>query len=495
MAENEYVVSIEELSARKVVKRVGSSQPSGPSHDQQQQQPISSSTWKEKLKKMLEDDERAQNLRIPAAAKPKIQRVPPMLRDQKNFVKYYEPRAVCIGPIHHGNPKFQVSSKYKPKLTAKFIKDSGSTNGGEDLYMKIWDSIKELRDCYEEEVTKSYDDETLAWMLFLDGCSTLQFIHSYQVGELKKCFNIKNDQISFAQQDLFLLENQLPYRVLKLLMNVGSKINYKDSIIKFVRNNVMAPEKLTHKIVLKIEEEEEPAHLLELLQFALLYKPQKKKEQQMYERGCENKESYNSQHSYRNVQELKTAGIQLKPSGSCCLRDVTFNSLCFAGYLKIPPLTVDDSTGPLFFNLIAYEMLPDNIQTDYGVTSYISFLDQLIDNADDVKDLRSANVLRNHLGSDLEVAELFNEIGTDLVPDPHAYTKVKAQLQKHYKNKWMTWMAQVYYEHFSNPWTIMAFNAAMVALALSSVQTWFAVFSPPGPCDKFCSNFTMPHKP
>ncbi|KAF3442497.1 hypothetical protein FNV43_RR16413 [Rhamnella rubrinervis] len=492
MAEDEYVVSIEELSARKVVKRGGSSQPSGPSHDQQPPPPvekvISSSTWKEKLQKMKKErDERFQNPQIPAAAKPKIQRVPTMLRDQKNFVKCYEPRALCIGPIHHGNPKFQVSEKYKPKLTDKFIEDSGSTNGGEDLYKKIWDNIKELRDCYEEEVTKSYDDETLAWMFFLDGCSTLQFIHSHQYpGQLKTSFDIKNDQIPFAQQDLFLLENQLPYRVLRLLMNVGSKTNYKDSVIQFIRDNIMAPKELTDKINLDIERQE-PAHLLELLQFALLYEPQKK--------DCQNKESCYRHYSYRNVQELKAAGIQLKRSESCCLRDITFNSKCFAGYLTLPPLTVDDSTGPLFSNLIAYEMLPDNIQTDYGVTSYISFLDELIDDAADVKDLRSANVLRNRLGSDSELSNLFNQIGTDLVPDPYTYSKVKAQIQKHYENKWMTWIAEMYHKHFSSPWTIIAISAALAALTLSGLQTWFTVFSPPGPCDKFCSNFTMPHKP
>ena len=78
---------------------------------------------------------------------------------------------------------------------------------------------------------------------------------------------------------------------------------------------------------------------------------------------------------------------------------------------------VDDSTGPKFFKLIAYEMCP-NFDNDFGITSYISFLDSLIDEPKDVIDLRKAAILRNLLGRDEEVALVFNEIGTDLVPNP-----------------------------------------------------------------------------
>jgi hypothetical protein len=93
---------------------------------------------------------------------------------------------------------------------------------------------------------------------------------------------------------------------------------------------------------------------------------------------------------------------------------------------------VDDSTGPKFMNLIAYEMCLD-FENDFGITSYISFLDSLIDEVNDVKDMRKAQVLHNFLGSDQEVADLFNAIGTDLVPNAEAYKDVKIQIQKYYE--------------------------------------------------------------
>lgn len=141
-------------------------------------------------------------------------------------------------------------------------------------------------------------------------------------------------------------------------------------------------------------------------------------------------------------------------------------------------MTVDDSIGSRFLNLIAYEMCPDNFRTKYEVTSYISFLESLIDYPDDVKELRSAHILHNLLGCDKEVAQLFNEIGTDLVPNTEVYNEVILQVQSHYKSKWRTSMAEVFHEHFSSPWTMVAFLAAAVALGMSGIQTWYTVYSP-----------------
>ena len=128
---------------------------------------------------------------------------------------------------------------------------------------------------------------------------------------------------------------------------------------------------------------------------------------------------------------------------------------------------MDDLTGPRFLNLIAYEMCPDNFRTNYEVTTYICFLDSLIDYPDDVKELRLAHILHNLLGCDKEAAQLFNEIGTDLVPNKEVHNEVIFQVQSYYKSKWSTSMAEVFHGHFSSPWTIVAFLAAAVALCMS----------------------------
>ena len=137
---------------------------------------------------------------------------------------------------------------------------------------------------------------------------------------------------------------------------------------------------------------------------------------------------------------------------------------------------MDDSTRPKFLNLIAYEMCLD-FENDFGITSYISFLDSLIDEASDVKMLRKARILHNLLGSDEEVAQLFNKIGTDLVPNPYIYLNVKLQIQGFCDCKCTTWMAQFIHDHFSSPWTFLAFCGVLLGLGLTAAQTWYAVKS------------------
>ncbi|KAK4580912.1 hypothetical protein RGQ29_024532 [Quercus rubra] len=391
---------------------------------------------------------------------PKIQKVIFVLRDHKDFKTHYEPRAVSLGHIHHGIDKYQLGEQYKLVLTYEFVK--GNKEKINYLYKKIGKKINELRDCFEKEVTKSFDDEELIWLLLVDGCAILQYIYCAAKNKFTE-LNIKPDSIAFTQQDLFLLENQLPYRLLKWLIS-----------------------------------------------------------------WSENK--------------LRAAGIHVERSKkeNSCLRDISFTALGCLGFLWLPPITVDDSTRPKFLNLIAYEMCLD-FQNDFGITYCISFLDSLIDEANDVKMLRKAGILYNCLGSDEHVAKLFNEIDridfiidraltfwsdrpsssiisntstatenikiksrcswehpdlyvapplTGLVPNSEIYSNVRVKIQKHYKNQLMTWLAQVCHDHFSSPWAFLAFFGALLALALTVIQTWYAVKSTSGPCYNFCKNFT-----
>ncbi|KAL5537542.1 hypothetical protein UlMin_045828 [Ulmus minor] len=427
---------------------------------------------------------------------PKIQKVPAVLRqrDEKHFKKYYEPRWISIGPIHHGEPNIQLAEKYKLKWTATFIADNKLET--KIVYQKIKENIAELKKCFDQEVIEKYDDNTLSLMLFVDGCSILQLVDSCHANDPEKMkkINIKPGLVSFAQQDLLLLENQIPYQVLELLrenLTPTKKKDIKSSMEKFILGNIDPSLKNNFK--------ENPNHLLDLLRSALV--PGQKKDDNnntnviprknlrrkgyIYNRfkpiiiGWINKlfpKPKRGQQCFRGAGELKKAGINFRPSKEYYMGDsVKFSSLGLAGRLELPRLTVDDSMAPKFLNLIAYEMCPD-VETKYEVAAYISLLDLLIDYPNDVKELRKSHVLFNQLGSDKEVANLFNEIATDLVFNFEIYKKVIGDMEKHCESKMRTWMAQVYYAHFSSPWSIVAFLAAFLALALTAIQTWLALF-------------------
>ncbi|KAF5473214.1 hypothetical protein F2P56_009839 [Juglans regia] len=449
-------------------------------------------TVEERLFEMFEDTKNQTQTDGP----PKIQKVIFLLRDHKHFVKHYEPRVVSLGPIHHGNKKYQLSEKFKLRLAREFVKRSG--NSIKDIFMAIKKKITELRDCYEVEVNEKYkNDVVLTWILVIDGSAILQYICSAVADEFKK-FKIKADSVAFCQQDLFLLENQVPYRLLEELMSLSEmKEKLEKSIDEFIKRNLnmrIMNQQSSQEQAGESGKSKKPTHLLDLLRTSLLGPARKPKEGEQSSRKQQKNKTKNDRdwQSYRNMQELIAAGIHVKRSEDNSLRGISFSRKFnfYPGFLSLPPLIVDDSTGPKFLNLIAYEMCLD-FQNDFGITSYISFLDSLIDEANDVKELRKARVLFNLLGSDEEVARLFNEIGTDLVPNIDEYDDVKWQIQEYYDKTWVTWVAEFFHNHFSSPWTLLAFFGALFALALSATQTWYAVDSPPSPCDKFCEKFNQ----
>lgn len=403
---------------------------------------------------------------------PTMSKVPEVLRTTtRDPKKYYEPRVISIGPYHHGKPHLQAAEKIKARCTKEFL--TNSKLDIECLYKKIAGNMEAVKKCYDIDKT---DDEKLAWMMLLDGCFILQYIlqstRQEGMGEI-----LREHERCFVQQDLFLLENQLTYGVLKLIFEeavLGGDFTMEEMIKLFV-----SPEYGTLD-----EGNELPSHLLDIQRSALLGKWYKKSTAEQEKRNTnhseesvrccpwkKSKQLESISHSFRHVKEIKAAGIYLRRSNTSFLTDISFKSYFFFGYLNLPQIIIDDSTKPLLLNLMAYEMCPE-APNDYAVTSYVSFLYDLIDHADDVEEMRSRHILHNCLGSDEEVAQIFNEIGNEVV-DTNVYKKVKVSIQKHYDNRINTWIAQVLHDHFSTPWTVLAFLAAVLILFLTGVQTYY----------------------
>ncbi|KAL5564676.1 hypothetical protein UlMin_027840 [Ulmus minor] len=409
----------------------------------------------------------------------KIQQVPRIMLQQKQFPEdYYIPREMPIGPIY-AEKENEESRQLKLKLAAQFIITSSRTC--DHLIESIKTEIVALKTCFDKNLLEGFSDDELAWLLLLDGCSVLQFIYSRVRDELKE-LQINYGQASVIEQDLFLMANQIPYRVLEILMDSLPRSNseaaftkyvFIDSIDSFIRMNLMTPEQFLARNYSNFYEAKRtrPLHLLNILYSGFLYGFDYKSQS---EGNLGYKKEFKRQY-FRNIQDLKAVGIKLESSENSCLREVTFTSLLwFRARLKIPPLIVDDSTGRKLWNLIAYEMCPDNKKSEYGVTSYLSLLDSLIDSEEDVKDLRSAHILRNHLSCDADVAKLFNKIGYNVVSD-QAYRKVKHAIQKHCDRWLAVKMSQLWQNYFSSPWSILALLGATAALALTATQTHFTI--------------------
>ncbi|MED6110821.1 hypothetical protein PIB30_046376 [Stylosanthes scabra] len=374
---------------------------------------------------------------------PKIREVPHYLRKRVDFAKHYSPKLVSFGPIHHGHPNLKLGEKYKLMWSAMYVSTKDQT--ARDLHERVLRKIEELKDLFDkdlfakEEFTnlesqgfKNYD-EKLSWMLFVDGCALLQIMENGKLGDAFDYpdLNIKIDQLILVRQDVLLLENQLPFQLLRLLCCLANSNNVDTHLVKsmdkFLCTHHLWPKRCPpnnpreespypnpNNANLQQDRNKElvvtpPVHLLDYLRKTILE-----------DDGCQDTSfksgiCFEQIITHRNIQDLTASGIHLKKLQSRNPKHIKFSSggmFSAGGKLELPEIIVDDTTAPTLLNLIAYEMCPD-FQNDYGISSFVAFLDSLIDNPEDVKKLRSVGIMCNALGSDEEVSTLFNTLSQD----------------------------------------------------------------------------------
>ncbi|KAF3972877.1 hypothetical protein CMV_003664 [Castanea mollissima] len=190
--------------------------------------------------------------------------------------------------------------------------------------------------------------------------------------------------------------------------------------------------------------------------------------------------------SFRSVRELKTKGIHFKPINSSflslaklgksiSLRNVEFRSRFISAELKLPPLFLDPAKIKVYNNLAAFEWCPPTVNA-LVITSYICFLNTLIDGPDDVRELRSKRILLNNVGSDQEVLKMLREMTTFERQDVALYQGVRKAIEKHYNNKIRTWVAEIINKYFSTPLAALGLFGAITFLVLAIVQTRFTIY-------------------
>ncbi|KAI6670712.1 hypothetical protein NL676_005597 [Syzygium grande] len=148
-----------------------------------------------------------------------------------------------------------------------------------------------------------------------------------------------------------------------------------------------------------------------------------------------------SEKIIRSAAELNYAGIRFKKSETNSLSDISFAR----GVLRLPVIQVDDTTESVFLNLIAFERL--HIGAGYEVSSLVSFMEDIIANERDVELLHTQGIIHNAIG---------RQGGRRAVP--LAVQGFGAGPR-------------------NNPWAILSLIAAILALALTIIQTAYTVLS------------------
>ena len=457
----------------------------------------------------------------------------------------YEPMVMSLGPYHHGNPKLVRGEKIKLLLALDFFDDVKQPSTVDqpvdqpvdqtkkkvvdELYSRISSVVSRLRDCYDKESIENYSNEQFSVMMLVDGCALMRYILYACIHRDRdhESFDIRYEDLSLLHRDAMLLENQLPYELIMEVLKMNKTWNpsfWKMLCVEFCGMTLWEVEPYSFLQKMKkfccgrfpaigqiINRQRRPNpdeesgrntneesgrntdHLLDLYWDNFLGAKCSSHLDYFLGANCSSpthggdktdcmgsivdvKEQVMA--SFRNVKDLMAAGIRIKPSPTRFLRDISFTSNCVTAYLRLPPITIDKSTKDMFFNLIAWEMSSNK---PHDFISYLRFLDSLIDDADDIKELQSAGVLQNNLGTHEEVAKFFNTVSAKLVSNFHAYNDVRVKIREHLKSyrnsKLKRWLTLCLDTYFGSPLKIIAWVGAALILFLTAVQTYFTAFS------------------
>ncbi|KAL0377679.1 UNVERIFIED_CONTAM: hypothetical protein Sradi_3073400 [Sesamum radiatum] len=422
-----------------------------------------------------------------------IYRIPHCLRDCDD--KAYIPQVVSLGPYHHGKKRLRNMDRQKWRALHHILK---RTNQDIELYL---DAVRELeekaRACYEGPICLSSNE--FVEMMVLDACFILELFRGAAGGFTQLGYS-RNDPI-FAmrgtmhsiQRDMIMLENQIPLFVLDRLFGIQSGNPDQKGVVarlalRFFDPLMPTDEPLTKSDRSKLESslgnastfdpltEQGGLHCLEVFRRSLLAirtgpKPTPRiwiKRWSHTNRVADKRR----QQLIHCVTDLKDAGIKFKRRKTDRFWDIKFKN----GILKIPRLLIHDGTKSLFLNLIAYEQCHLDCTND--ITSYVIFMDNLINSPADVSYLHYCGIIENWLGSDAEVADLFNRLCQEVVFDINdsSLSRLSEQVNRYYDHRWNAWRATLRHKYFNNPWSIVSFFAAVVLLALTFAQTFYSVY-------------------
>ncbi|KAH7854735.1 hypothetical protein Vadar_017256 [Vaccinium darrowii] len=409
----------------------------------------------------------------PKPPKRRIERVPLTMRRDERTKGYFDPRVVSIGPYHHGKEELQMAERIKPIVAELFI--SGSGKDLDEFRKNVMGIVDDARSYYLEGSTDMYSDVEFVEMMLLDGLFVAAVIEHHTPG-------YKNPKILFAletqlgQHDTFLLtsdtlcllENQISFQVLELLMSLKSKHHKLTEMLDKMLHSIYS-QKSTRQDK-KIGDTKQPIHLLE---YFWLW--QNKLSQSNHTHGTSTRHMTDYFYSFKSVAELKAKGIYARRGSDFGQRNFKFKSFFFFAVLEIPPIILNPYYVIHNSNQIAYEWMPNN-PTNLSTMAYINFMKSLINTTEDVKELRTRDIVLTPCTSDEEVVQMFNSIPTIPVEDFSIYDEVKQSIHEHYNNKVKTWFAELIHNYFSSPWTFVAFVAAATLIILSFLQTFFTIF-------------------
>ncbi|KAK0592973.1 hypothetical protein LWI29_028443 [Acer saccharum] len=431
------------------------------------------------LKWVIEVNEKLKNMvdastEISQWNKRSIYKVPACITDLNK--KAYRPLIVSFGPYHHGEAHLRPMDEHKQRALVHFLKRSGKPI--ESFLSSLEQVVEDLKNSYDPlDLKWQKDSRGFLQMMILDGCFMLEILSSSAQSYEDYAYNDpifsshgNINIVPYIKRDMLMLENQLPLLVIEKLVAVetdntkgGDYVN--KLIFKFFSTGVES-DMGNHECL----------HVLDVYRKSLLQERSHEKTHHHHHHRCCRRRHHRSRisdiddHNIPTATQLYDAGIRFRRKKSFSLKNISFKH----GVLKLPIVLIDDTSEFIFLNLMAFERL--HVGAGNEVTSYIIFMDNLIDNDMDVALLQSSGIIDNVMGSDKAVAELFNSLSNDISLDPESdLMVVHKQVNKYSRQPWNAWKANLMHTYFRNPWSLLYLIAAIFLFALTILQTVYTV--------------------
>lgn len=388
-----------------------------------------------------------------------ISRIPPSLRhfDEKAYI----PQIISIGPFHYEKRMGGLQAMEEHKW--RYLRAAINRNG-EDCLEQYLREIKNLekraRETYTEEI--DLDSNSFVEMMILDACFIIELFYRFSN---RNKFDMADPILNLVllptiQTDLIMLENQIPFFILQHLFDL---MNISGPPLAQMALNFFASLDTLHTMLMNYSINNSHLqchHLLHLLHSKFIPSVENEDPKLKY---------LENMHS---ASELQEAGIKCKKGVGCGFLDIKYRD----GEIEIPSIVINQMVEPIFLNLVAFEQCYP--QQEPYITSYISFMDKLINSAKDVNILSQKGIILDNFGSSEHVATLFFKLGRDIsinVKKNYLRSLIE-RIDLSTQRVWPRLRATLMRDYLNSPWAFIAFLAAVVLLVLTLFQTFFSAF-------------------
>ncbi|KAF2320966.1 hypothetical protein GH714_032243 [Hevea brasiliensis] len=423
------------------------------------------------------------------------------------------PQRIALGPYHHFRPKFYKMQKCKLH-EVQIVHQRLKLPEFQLLFDQLKRKVKDVRGYYHEHL--DIHDDTLSWIMVIDGLFLLQLICDEQPLEFVDSSGRKFPMEAILR-DVVLLENQIPFFVLEHLLarsNPATKIQSLLSMtIKFCPR--ISPVALQGYFPKKSFEC--PLHLLDLLYNLVWFGG--------FPVGRDNAVAIGRQRSFNvwsalwdmisslNVgflvipkkiidlilKILQVLGISislqfteekaLTPTASqlssvkvkFCHTGLGISFIYFTKEdtaLHLPVFTLNVNSEVIIRNLLAYEAVIKPETPNFA--RYIELMAAMIHTTEDVELLKNNKIVM-HEGDNGEVVKLFNGLRNSLVSGGESeLDHCIKEVNEYYNSSWKIKFKNLIKKNVYSSWKMLTIIATILLLLLMALQTFCSIYSCPG---------------